>query len=258
MKVVLLAGGLGTRITEESKFKPKPMIEIGGMPILWHIMKEYSYYGFNEFIICAGYKQHVIKEWFSNYFLYNSDVTFDFTNKTNEISFCSGEVEPWKVTIVDTGLNTMTGGRIKRIRDYIGNETFMMTYGDGVCDVDIIKLLEFHQSHGKIATLTAVRTEQQKGILDIGENNSVRSFREKSNIDSTPINAGYMVLEPEVFDYIIDDNTVFEKDSLEKLANDNQLKSYMHSGFWQCMDNIREMSLLEKLWANKTAPWKKW
>ena len=180
MKVVLLAGGYGTRISEESQFKPKPMIEIGGKPILWHIMKEYSHFGFNEFIICAGYKQHVIKEWFADYFLHNSDVTFDFTNKKNDMIIHNQYCEPWKVTVVDTGLNTMTGGRLKRIQPYVGKEPFMMTYGDGVCDVNIKDLYEFHKSHGKIATLTAVMLEQQKGVLDIGGDNAVHSFREKS------------------------------------------------------------------------------
>lgn len=194
MKVVLLAGGLGTRISEESQYKPKPMIEIGGMPILWHIMKSYSFYGFNDFIICAGYKQHMIKEWFADYFLHTSDVTFDFTKK-NEIVIHKQHTEPWKVTVVDTGLNTMTGGRVKRIQKYIGNETFMMTYGDGVCDVNIQKLLDFHKAHGKLATLTAVMLEQSKGILNIDGDNAVRSFREKSIADSSPINAGFMVLE---------------------------------------------------------------
>ena len=258
MKVVLLAGGLGTRISEESQFKPKPMIEIGGKPILWHIMKEYSYYGFNEFVICAGYKQHVIKEWFADYFLHNSDVTFDYTNGKNEMIVHAQHCEPWKVTVADTGLNTMTGGRIKRIQPYVGNEPFMMTYGDGVCDVDIQKLLEFHQSHGKIATLTAVTLEQQKGILDIGGDNTVKSFREKSISDGALINAGYMVLNPEIFDYIEDDQTVFEKEPLEQLAEKGELMSYTHKGFWQCMDNKREMEILEKLWENNVAPWKKW
>lgn len=257
MKVVLLAGGLGTRISEESQYKPKPMIEIGGMPILWHIMKEYSSYGYNEFIICAGYMQHVIKEWFSDYFLYTSDVTFDFTRKNNVIIH-NQHVEPWKVTVVDTGLNTMTGGRIKRVQPYIGNETFLMTYGDGVCDVDISKLVDFHQSHGKIATLTAVTLRQEKGILDIGGNNAVRSFREKSILDSTPINAGYMVLEPEIFDYIDGDDTVFEKTPLSRIAKLGELMSYMHTGYWQCMDTKREKDILETLWKAGKAPWKSW
>lgn len=257
MKVVLLAGGLGTRISEESKFKPKPMIEIGGMPILWHIMKEYSAYGYNEFIICAGYKQEVIKDWFANYFIHMSDITFDFT-VGNDIIIHNQNTEKWKVTVVDTGLNTMTGGRIKRIRNYIGNEPFFMTYGDGVCDVDISKLVEFHKSHGKIATLTAVMQEQQKGILDIGYDNTVRAFREKSQKDESAINAGYMVLNPEIFDYIEDDTTVFEKKPLQRLVDDGELMSYLHRGFWQCMDTKREMDLLEKLWMNGQAPWKVW
>lgn len=258
MKTVLLAGGLGTRISEESQYKPKPMLEIGGKPILWHIMKEYSYYGFNDFIICAGYKQHIIKEWFADYFLHNSDITFDFTRGRNEMTIHDQHCEPWKVTVVDTGLNTMTGGRIKRIQPYIGNETFMMTYGDGVCDVDIRKLVAFHQSHGKIATLTAVLQEQQKGVLDIGGDNAVKSFREKKQSDGAPINAGYMVLEPQVFDYIQGDQTVFERDPLERLAAEGELMSFSHRGFWQCMDTKREMDLLEKCLATGNAPWKKW
>lgn len=258
MKVVLLAGGFGTRISEESQFKPKPMIEIGGKPILWHIMKEYSYYGYNEFIICAGYKQHVIKEWFADYFLLNSDVTFDYTKGTNDFIVHTQHVEPWKVTVVDTGLNTMTGGRIKRIQPYIGNEPFFMTYGDGVCDVDINKLLEFHRKHGKTATLTAVMLEQQKGVLDIDGKNAVKSFREKSQNDGAPINAGYMVLNPEIFNYIEGDKTIFEREPLERLANEGQLMSYMHKGFWQCMDTKREMDVLEKMLIKGIAPWKRW
>ncbi len=258
MKVVLLAGGFGSRISEESIYKPKPMIEIGGMPILWHIMKEYAYYGHNEFIICAGYKQEYIKEWFANYFLYNSDVTFDYRNGKNEMTVHQSNLEPWKVTIVDTGYNTMTGGRIKRIQKYVGNDPFFMTYGDGVCDVDINKLLEFHRSHGKIATLTAVKMKQEKGVLDIGGDNAVKSFREKNINDGAPINAGYMVLQPEIFDLIEDDSTVFEKDPLGKLVEEGELMSYIHEGFWQCMDNIREKNMLEKLLAENKAPWKKW
>lgn len=258
MKVVLLAGGFGTRISEESAFKPKPMIEIGGQPILWHIMKEYAYYGHNEFIICAGYKQYVIKEWFNNYFLRNSDVSFDFREARNEVTVHHQHCENWRVTVVDTGLHTMTGGRIRRIREYVGDEPFLMTYGDGVCDVDINKLIKYHQSHGKVATLTAVMLEQQKGVLDIGGDNAVKSFREKSLNDSAPINAGYMVLEPEIFDYLDDDNTVFEKGPLKQLAEEGQLMSYLHKGFWQCMDNKREMDMLEKLLAAGKAPWKVW
>lgn len=258
MKVVILAGGFGTRISEESQFKPKPMIEIGGKPILWHIMKEYSYYGFNEFVICAGYRQHVIKEWFADYFLHNSDITFDFTTGKNDMIIHDQYCEPWKVTVVDTGLNTMTGGRIKRIQRYIGNEPFLMTYGDGVCDVDIGKLVEFHKSHGKLATLTAVMLEQEKGVLDISEDGSVKAFREKSKRDNAPINAGYMVLEPEVFDYIEGDCTVFEREPLEALAAKGELVSYMHRGYWQCMDTKREMEILERHLKRGTAPWKVW
>lgn len=257
MKVVLLAGGFGSRISEESQFKPKPMIEIGGMPIIWHIMKEYAYYGHTEFIICAGYKQEYIKEWFGNYFLHNSDVTFDYRHGKNEMTVHHSNLEPWKVTVVDTGYNTMTGGRIKRIQEYVGDETFLMTYGDGVCDVEIDKLIAFHKSHGKIATLTAVKMEQEKGVLDI-EDGAVKSFREKSLSDGAPINAGYMVLEPKIFDYLDGDTCVFEKTALVKLAEEGQLMSYVHKGFWQCMDNIREKNILEKLLAEDKAPWKRW
>lgn len=257
MKVVLLAGGLGTRISEESEKKPKPMIEIGGMPILWHIMKEYSYYGFHDFIICAGYKQHMIKEWFADYFFYTSDVTFDFT-KGNQMTIHNQTTEPWKVTIVDTGEETMTGGRIKRVQKYIGNESFLMTYGDGVCDVNISELVKFHKSHGKIATLTAVKQDQSKGTLEIEEDNSVRRFREKSRRDTTTINAGYMVLNAEIFEYLVDDETVFEREPMQRLAETGELMSFQHDGFWQCMDTLQEKKILEKLWSKGQAPWKKW
>lgn len=258
MKVVLLAGGFGSRISEESQFKPKPMIEIGGMPILWHIMKEFSYYGYNEFIICAGYKQEYIKEWFANYFLHNSDVTFDYRHGHNDMTVHKSAIEPWKVTVVDTGYNTMTGGRIKRIQPYVGNEPFLMTYGDGVCDVDIRKLVEYHKSHGKLATLTAVKMAQDKGILDITKDQAVRAFREKNTLDGSPINAGYMVLEPAVFNLLDGDDCIFEKSALVELAEKGELMSYEHTGFWQCMDNIREKSMLEKLLAENKAPWKRW
>jgi len=258
MKVVLLAGGFGTRISEALQYKPKPMVEIGGKPILWHIMKEYSYYGFNDFVICAGYKQQVIKEWFANYFLFNSDVTFDYTSGKNEMIVHNQHCEPWKVTVVDTGLRTMTGGRIKRIQSYTEDKTFMMTYGDGVCDVDILKLLEFHNNHGKIATLTAVMQDQSKGVLNIDGRNAVKSFREKSQTDGAPINAGYMVLNPEIFDYIEGDQSIFEREPLERLAEGGQLMSYMHRGFWQCMDTKREMDILENLLMEEKAPWKRW
>lgn len=257
MKVVLLAGGFGTRFSEQSQYKPKPMIEIGGMPILWHIMKGYSAYGYNDFIICAGYMQNVIKEWFSDYFLYTSDVTFDFT-EGNKIIVHNQKSEPWKVTVVDTGLNTMTGGRVKRIERYIENEPFMLTYGDGVCDVNIERLVKYHKSHGRLATLTSVIQQQQKGILDIGGDNAVHSFREKSSNDGSPINAGFMVLEPKVFEYIDGDDTVFEREPLMRLADEGQLMSYSHKGFWQCMDSKREYDILEKLWSSGKAPWKVW
>ena len=257
MKVVLLAGGYGTRFSEQSQYKPKPMIEIGGMPILWHIMKCYSHYGFQDFVICAGYKQYMVKQWFANYFLYTSDITFDLKNG-NRMIVHNQRTEPWTVTVVDTGPNTMTGGRIKRIQPYIGDEPFMMTYGDGVCDVDMNRLLTFHRAHGKLATLTSVIQTQQKGVLDIGGDNAVHSFREKNCNDGAPINAGFMVLEPKVFDYIEGDQTVFERDPLMRLADDGELMSYSHTGFWQCMDNKREYDLLEKLWESGAAPWKVW
>lgn len=258
MKAVILAGGFGTRISEESHLRPKPMIEIGGKPILWHIMKEYSYYGYNDFIICAGYKQHVIKEWFADYYLHNSDITFDFRNGGN-MEVHSNVAEPWKVTVIDTGLDTMTGGRVKRIQPFVGNETFMLTYGDGVSDIDITKLVEFHKSHGKTATLTAVSVGQRFGVLDIDEKDKmIHSFREKEQMDGSRINAGYMVLEPEIFDYIEGDETVFEKESLAALAKAGELAAYEYNGFWQCMDTQREKEHLEKMIQKKQAPWMVW
>ena len=257
MKVVILAGGFGTRITEESQFKPKPMIEIGGQPILWHIMKEYSHYGFNEFVICAGYKQQVIKEYFANYYLHHGDITFDFTHGEKK-EFISSSVEPWKVTVVDTGLNTMTGGRIKRIKDVVGDESFFLTYGDGVCDIDLKKELEFHKKHKKLATICAISVDQRFGVMEIDKNGRVSSFREKNNEDGSVINGGYMILEPEVIDYIEGDKTVFEKEPLEKLAKEGQLMSYRHDGFWQCMDTQRDKLKLEQLLIDGKAPWKKW
>ena len=257
MKVVLLAGGFGTRISEESQNRPKPMIEIGGMPILWHIMKLYSHYGFNEFIICCGYKAYAIKE-FANYFLHHSDVTFDFTSGKNEISIHNNATEPWKVTLVDTGLHTMTGGRVRRIRDYVGNEPFMLTYGDGVSDVDISDLLRAHQASGKLATLTAYQPNNRFGVLDIDQDDSIRDFREKTRADGDWINAGFMVLEPAVFDYISGDSTVLEREPLEQIARSGRLNAYKHEGFWQCMDTLRDKQLLERLWAENAAPWKVW
>lgn len=256
MKVVIWAGGLGTRISEESYLKPKPMIEIGGMPILWHIMKHYSHYGYNDFVICLGYKQYIVKEFFANYFLYNSDVTFDL--KQNSMEVHSDHVDPWKVTLIDTGLNTMTGGRLKRVQKYIGNEPFLLTYGDGVSDVNLEEVVKFHRSHGKIATLTTVNIAQMKGVLDIDDNDDITSFREKYDDDASLINGGYMVLNPEVFDYIDGDDTVFEQQPLRRLAQERQLKSFYHTGFWQCMDTQREKQLLEELWASGKAPWKIW
>lgn len=256
MKVVILAGGFGTRISEESHLRPKPMIEIGGKPILWHIMKEYSHYGFNEFIICCGYRQHMIKEYFADYYLHNSDVTFDFADNNNMIVH-NNIAEPWKVTLIDTGLKTMTGGRIKRVQKYIGQETFMLTYGDAVSDIDISKLYQYHKSHGKKATLTAVEVNQRFGILDI-EGDTILEFREKENVGGDCINAGYMVLEPSVFEYLDGDDTVFEQGPLTSLAEEGQLKAYKHNGFWQCMDTKREKDALEKMWEEGNAPWKTW
>ena len=228
MKVVILAGGFGTRISEESAFKPKPMIEIGGMPILWHIMKTYSAYGYNEFVICAGYKQHVIKEWFADYFLHTSDITFDYTHGTNEMIVHNKHAEPWRVTVVDTGLNTQTGGRVKRIREYIGNEPFMLTYGDAVGDVNIAELVAFHQAHGKIGTMSMYNFGQNKGVVEVGANSVIDAFREKSDMDGDLINIGFMVFQPELFDLIEGDETVFEKGPLTKLVAQKQLVGYIH------------------------------
>ncbi|MBE5912905.1 MAG: glucose-1-phosphate cytidylyltransferase [Pseudobutyrivibrio ruminis] len=256
MKAVILAGGFGTRISEESHLKPKPMIELGEQPILWHIMKYYSTYGIKEFVILAGYKQNKIKEYFANYFVYNSDITFYMVNNSMEVH--RKNAEDWKVTVLDTGLNTMTGGRIKRAAKILGNEPFMLTYGDGVSDVDIDKLLEFHQKHGKVATITTVSLAQQKGILERDVNGEIKSFREKEADDAAIINGGYMVLNPEIFSYIEGDETVFEKEPLRKLAAEGQLMGYEHDGFWQCMDTQREKQMLEELWASGKAPWKRW
>jgi glucose-1-phosphate cytidylyltransferase len=257
-KVVILAGGLGTRISEESHLKPKPMIEIGGKPILWHIMKGFSVYGFNDFVICCGYKGYVIKEYFSDYFLYNSDVTFDFLND-NSMEVHSNMSEPWRVTLVDTGLSTMTGGRVKRVARYLGESgPFFLTYGDGVANVDLGKLLDFHESHGRLATITAISVEQRFGVLDIGSDDHISSFREKSGGDSNVINGGFMVMEPRVLDYIDDDSTVLERTPFERLAAESQLMAYRHDGFWQCMDTQRDKEKLENLWADGQAPWRIW
>lgn len=258
MKVVILAGGFGTRISEESRFKPKPMVELGGMPILWHIMKLYSHHGFNEFIICAGYKQHVIKEYFADYFLHMSDVTFNFSNGKNEMTVHRNHSERWKVTVVNTGLNTMTGGRVKRVRDYIGYEPFLLTYGDGVSDLDITKLVEFHRSHGKMVTMSAYNAGQRFGVLDIDGSGEIREFREKTEGDGNMINIGFMVCQPEFFDYIDDDSTILEKAPMEMVAKLGELMAYKHTGFWQCMDTVREKEQLEKMWETGNAPWKVW
>ncbi len=258
MKAVILAGGFGTRISEESQFKPKPMVELGGMPILWHIMKLYSYYGINEFVICAGYKQHVIKEYFADYFLHTSDITFDFSNSKQEIVVHHNNSEAWKVTVVDTGLNTMTGGRVKRIKEYINNEPFMLTYGDGVADVNVSALLKYHQSHGKMLTISSYNAGQRFGVLDIDNDGKINDFREKTQGDGNQINIGYMVCQPEFIDYIADDTTVLEKKPLETAAKNGQLMAYRHEGFWQCMDTVREKEQLEAQWANGKAPWKVW
>ena len=258
MKVVILAGGFGTRISEESHLKPKPMIEIGDMPIIWHIMKGYSHFGYNDFIICAGYKQFAIKEWFYNYFVNSNDVKFDYKDGKNNIEVLENKAENWTVSIVDTGYSTMTGGRLKRVEKYIGDETFMLTYGDGVCDVNINDLVKYHNSHGKIATLTSVIQNQQKGVLDINKYGAVKSFREKNKNDGAKINAGFMVLNKEIFKYLKDDTTVLEAEPLEQLAKDNELMSYDHKGFWQCMDSLKEKEMLEDMWKDGSAPWKLW
>lgn len=257
MKVVILAGGFGTRISEESHLKPKPMIEIGERPILWHIMKIYSYYGFNDFIICLGYKGYCIKEYFAHYFLHESDVTFDFTNN-NQRKIHNHTAEPWRVTLVNTGIETMTGGRVKRIKPYVGNEPFMLTYGDGVSDVNIQELLNYHKSHGKLATVTSVQPTGRFGALELSENNRVLGFREKPKGDGHWINAGFFVLQPEVFDYIKDDSTILEREPLENLAKDGELVAHKHHGFWQPMDTIRDKKYLEELWQSNNAPWKSW
>ncbi len=257
MKIVILAGGFGTRISEESQFKPKPMLEIGEMPILWHIMKIYAAQGFNEFVVCAGYKQHVIKEWFRDYFLHTSDITFDFS-KGNEIIVHKKNAEPWKVTVVDTGLNTMTGGRIKRIKKYIGDEPFMLTYGDAVGDIDVNKLVKSHKESGKLGTMTVYNFGQNKGIVEVESDGNVKAFREKDDIDGDLINIGFMVFQPEIFDYIDGDNTIFEKEPLHRIVSENQLNAYVHKGYWQCMDTKREKDKLEELWAKGQAPWKIW
>lgn len=256
MKVVILAGGLGTRISEESHLKPKPMIEIGELPILVHIMKIYASQGFNDFIICAGYKQRIIKEYFAHYFLYNNDVTFDM--QSNERVIHNTSKDNWKVTVVDTGLNTQTGGRIKRIQKYVGNETFMLTYGDAVGDINLNKLLDEHKKAGKIGTMTVYNFGQSKGVIDLNKDGTVNAFREKSDFDGDLINIGFMVMEPQVFDLISGDDMPFEHFPLSELVRQKQLNACIHKGFWQCMDTLREKEKLEKLWYSDNCPWKIW
>ena len=255
MKVVILAGGLGTRISEETHLKPKPMVEIGGIPIIHHLMKIYSHYGLNEFIICLGYKGYLIKEYFINSYVHNSDLTVDL--KTNEINFHNVKAEPWKVSLVNTGMNTMTGGRLLRIKDYLKNETFCMTYGDGLASIDIKKLIDFHKNNGKLATLTAVQPPGRFGSLVIS-NNFVTNFSEKPQGEGGWINGGFFVLEPGIFDYIDNDLTVWEKSPLNNLAKKNKLAAYFHKGFWQPMDTLRDKKLLENLWVKENPPWKIW
>ncbi len=256
MKIVILAGGIGSRLSEETDLKPKPMVEIGEKPILWHIMKIYSHYGFNDFIICLGYKGYMIKEYFANYFLHSSDVTIDF--KKNKIEVLGSKAEPWKVTLIDTGLNTMTGGRIKRIQKYTGNQTFMMTYGDGLNTVNIKDLLEFHRKKAKLVTLTAVQPTARFGAVDLDDKHNVLSFHEKPKGDGLWVNGGFFVLEPGIFKYIKDDASIWERDSLEKLSSEGQMNAYKHSGFWKCMDTLRDKRELEQLWQTEKAPWKIW
>lgn len=259
MKVVILAGGLGTRISEESHLRPKPMITIGEQPILWHIMKYYSHFGFHDFVICCGYKGHIIKEYFADYYLYRSDVTFDFSNE-NRMTVHSNVAEPWRVTLVDTGLNTQTGGRIRRIRKYVAEEPFLLTYGDGVSDVDLAALLEQHRRSGLAVTLTAIQPGGRFGVLDLdGDGQRVTGFREKAKEDGGWVNGGFMVMEPEIFDYLGEsDGCILEREPLETLAREGKLGVYKHGGFWQCMDTQRDRGLLEKLWNQQSAPWKVW
>jgi glucose-1-phosphate cytidylyltransferase len=257
MKTVILAGGYGTRISEESDLKPKPMIEIGGMPIIWHIMKYYSHFGHNDFIVCCGYKGYILKEFFANYYLHRSDVTFDFSDN-NKMVVHNNVAEPWKITLVDTGLNTMTGGRIRRIRKYTGDEAFMLTYGDGLADVDLRKLVDFHKKSGKTATITAIQPGVRFGIVEVDKSSGTASFTEKPKEEGGLVNGGFMVLEPGIFDYLESDATVFEKQALEKIGKENKLSAYRHNGFWQCMDTMRDKRYLEELVEKNKAPWMVW
>lgn len=257
MKVLILAGGLGTRLGEETGIRPKPMVEIGNQPIIWHIMKIYSHYGFNDFIVLCGYKQEIIKEYFVNYYMNNSDITIDL--ETNNVTVHQNVSEPWKVTLINTGRDTLTGGRIKKARDYVGNEAFMLTYGDGVSDVNIGELIDVHKRSGKLATLTAYQPEGRFGALDIQSGGMIHSFQEKPKEGGAWINAGFFVLQPEVFDYIPDgDNAIWEQDPLKNLARDGQLNAYKHNGFWHAMDMLKDKIDLNDMWKNEVAPWKVW
>jgi glucose-1-phosphate cytidylyltransferase len=256
LKVLLLAGGFGTRLSEETDIRPKPMVEIGGKPILWHIMKLYSHYGFNDFVVLLGYKGYYIKEYFANYFLHQSDVTIDLQKNSLEVHNSSSE--PWRVTLIDTGIDSMTGGRIKRAKDYIGNDTFMLTYGDGVSDVNIKDLLDFHKEHGKLLTMTATQPDGRFGAIEIGKNSRVESFLEKPKGDGSWINGGFFVCEPKVLDYIDGDSTIFEREPLEKLASEGEIYTYKHNGFWKPMDTLRDKNDLNKMWQDGKAKWKVW
>lgn len=256
MKVVILAGGLGTRLSEETVLRPKPMVEIGGKPILWHIMKTYSHYGFNDFVVCLGFKGYVIKEYFSNYFLHMSDVTFDMRSNSMEVH--QQYAEPWKVTLVETGTESMTGGRVKKIQPYIGNEPFMLTYGDGVSNVNIGELVKYHKRHGRLATVTSTQPSGRFGSLDLSHDNKVKGFQEKPRGDGSWINAGFFVMNPEVFGYIQGDDTILEREPMEKLAKDGELVAFKHHDFWQPMDTLRDKMHLEELWNSGSAPWKIW
>lgn len=256
MKVVILAGGLGTRLSEETVLKPKPMVEIGGMPILWHIMKIYSSYGYNDFVVCLGYKGYVVKEYFANYFMHKSDITINMSD--NSIEVHDSQAEPWKITLVDTGNESMTGGRIKRIQKHIGNEPFMVTYGDGVSDVNITELVKFHKSHKRLCTVTAVQPSGRFGALNLLQDQTVKSFLEKPKGDGAWINGGFFVCQPEVFDYIQGDSTIFEKEPMENIAADGEMKAFNHSGFWKPMDTLRDKHELEQDWVSGAAKWKNW
>lgn len=257
MKTVILAGGYGTRIAEEHNLRPKPMVEIGGQPILWHIMKYYSHFGFNEFIICCGYMGHMIKEYFADYYLHRSDVTFDFTND-NKMTIHSNVAEPWKVTLVNTGLRSQTGGRILRIRNYVGNEAFFLTYGDGVSDIDLNALLQIHRDSGSVVTISAVQPGGRFGLIDFDSKNQVRGFREKAKEDGGWINAGFMVMESSVFDYLDCDDCVLEREPFNALSHNGRMSAYRHYGFWQCMDTQRDRNYLEQRWQSRSAPWRVW